>query len=199
MGYSTSILTAISQIPLTIEEWIQKEIDNGILNDVETFITSYQNEMELETPTIWLNQHEWAGYKDEALTNKYKVIVPIEFACIEYDNDLKEGEIKAMNLTGRLIASILKHFRRYKKKNEFFQMIKINFKTLYPNGTLGIENKQEIVSVAGVLLEFIILIDWMQCLSINEDTNTEDIFNLNNPDITYTEIIKNNTNNGDDT
>ena len=78
-------------------------------------------------------------------------------------------------------------------------MIKINFKTLYPNGTLGIENKQEIVSVAGVLLEFVILIDWMQCLSINEDTNTEDIFNLDNPDLTYTEIIKNNTNNGDDT
>ena len=87
MGYSTSILTAISQIPLTIEEWIQKEIDNGILDDVETFITSYQNEMELETPTIWLNQHEWSGYKDEALANKYKVIVPIEFACIEYDKE----------------------------------------------------------------------------------------------------------------
>ena len=37
------------------------------IDDVETFITSYQNEMELETPTIWMNQHEWSGYKDEAL------------------------------------------------------------------------------------------------------------------------------------
>ncbi|MGI6565615.1 hypothetical protein [Methanosphaera sp.] len=184
--YST-LSTVISQIPSTIEGWIQKEIDEGILDDVETFITSYENEMELDTPAIWITQHEWTPVEEKPLADHYRIRIPFEFACIEYDEDLKQSELLAMNLVSRVIASILKHFRRYPKEHEFFKMIKINFRELYPNGTIAVESKQEMVSIAGVLLEFIIDVDWMKCL-VTED-NDKKVIDLDKFDGKLSEVI----------
>lgn len=166
MSQYSNIETIITVIPDTIEQWIQKEIDEGILQDVETFITSYENDVELDTPSIWMIQHEWESYEEKPLAQKYTLKLPVEIACIEYDDNLKEGEYKTLNMVGRVIAGILKHYRR---KQKLFTFRKIELREIYPNGSLKINNKHAVVAVSGVILDFIVDIDWMKCYRIDSD------------------------------
>lgn len=172
-SYST-LSTIIQEVPHVIESWLQKEIidDEGLLCDVETFITTLENEMNLETPGIWITQQEWKSYDKKPLAKLQRLKVPVEIACIEYDEDLKQGELRAMNLVGRVVASLLKHYRR---KQDLFNFISMNLVELYPNGTINVQSKQEIVSVAGILIEFVVDVNWLLCL--NKDKNIVDLEN----------------------
>lgn len=168
MRYS-DLTTVIKEVPSTIESWIEKELtEDGLLGDVESFITTLENEINLETPTLWMTQHEWKSYDNKPLANLQRLKIPIEFACIDYDADLKVGELSAMNLVGRVIASILKHYRR---RQELFNFVKMDLAEIYPNGTINVTSKQEVVCVAGVLVEFVVDVDWFKCSRLDADGN----------------------------
>ena len=175
MTRTTTITTVLEEIYNTVETWINTEISNdGILGDVEDFITTLQNERPLTTPSIWMQKHNWQPVKSESI-NKHSMITvefPIEFDCIEYSNDLEEGEQRANNLVGRVIDSILKHYTRRSIKG-LFKFVGFEVKEGYPNGNLKVNGKQEVIPVAGVLVLFKVQFVWNNCLvSIIDEDNT---------------------------
>ena len=153
----TNIVNVLDLVYSTIQEWIQKEItDNGLLNDVEDFIVTAQNERPLKTPSIWMQKHNWKPIEEQSINSNYATMTvqfPVEFDCIEYANDLEEGEQRANNLVGRVIQSILRHYDRRQIKG-VFNFVGLEIDEGYPNGGISINGKQEVIPVAGVLLIF---------------------------------------------
>ena len=68
----TNIVNVLDLVYITIQEWIQKEItDNGLLNDVEDFIVTAQNERPLKTPSIWMQKHNWKPIEEQSINSNY--------------------------------------------------------------------------------------------------------------------------------
>lgn len=183
MTRSTQITTVLEEVYNTVEEWILKEIDDGLLNDVEDFITTLQNERPLKTPSIWLQKHNWKPKEYNSINRNYSTMVvqfPMEFDCIEYSNDLEEGERRANNLVGRVIDSILKHYDRRTIK-DLFKFVGFRIEEGYPNGNITANGKQEVIPVAGVLVIFEVQVLWNNCI-ISEDE-----------EVTVLDVTKDNT------
>lgn len=164
----TNLTTAAEQVSSTIESWISKEMDKGLLGDVETFISTNMNDEEIITPSIWISYFKWEPYKSAPLSDRMRFIVPVEFDCMVYEEELKKGETDAMNLLSRTVASILKHFR---KRQELFNFINVELDSIMPNGQIEIVNKREIVPVAGCVLNFIVEISWLECSALQDKKN----------------------------
>lgn len=181
-GRSTQLTTVLEELYKTVQEWINIEIEDGLLSDVQDFITTMQNERPLNTPSIWMQKHNWKPLKKEAINKNSLIIVqfPIEFDCIEFSNDLEDGEMRANNLVGRVIDSILKHYTRRTVKG-LFKFVGFEIEEGYPNGSININGKQEVIPVAGVLVIFNVQFMWNNCLIANDD-------NLVVEDVTRTEV-----------
>lgn len=162
MPYSTNITTVMETISNTVYNMIQDEIhDEGILSDVETLITSYQHD-NLEEPLVWIHELETKPYKEEALADKMMLRTPFEFICVVYDDDTELAEKKSKNLASRIVAAILKNYRR--RVADDLTFVKIELNTFYPVGELPVENKQDVVPVTGVQVDFIYRVDWLHCI-----------------------------------
>ena len=171
----TNIVNVLDLVYITIQEWIQKEItDNGLLSDVEDFIVTAQNERPLKTPSIWMQKHNWKPIEEQSINSNYATMTvqfPVEFDCIEYANDLEEGEQRANNLVGRVIQSILRHYDRRQIKG-VFNFVGLEIDEGYPNGGISINGKQEVIPVAGVLLIFKVSFIWNTCIVTDDAGNS---------------------------
>lgn len=162
MPYSTDIVTVMETLGNAVYNMINDEIcTDGILSDVETLITSYQGD-NLEEPLIWIHELETKPYKAEAISDKMLLRTPFEFICVVYDDDTEIAEKKGKNLASRVVAAILRNYRRRVADDLTFTKVELN--TFYPVGELPVDNKQDVVPVTGVQIDFVYQVDWLHCI-----------------------------------
>ncbi|MGN0176641.1 MAG: hypothetical protein ACI389_02265 [Methanobrevibacter sp.] len=142
----------------------EKESSDGLLNHVKTIISVYNNEYGVDEPAIWIVQHPTTRKGDDNLSQSLLVNSTIEFVCVEWDKDPRIAEKKARELATKVAKSIKKNYRKiqYAKFND--RIIKnVKFNTLYPVGEIDVEGKTQKTPVAGIILDFEFIIDWINC------------------------------------
>lgn len=146
----------------TISSWIQSEITNGILCDVNTFYDTEFEDGLLETPLIWVEKERIYEYEERSQDFGRQIFlnIGISITCGVDNENQKEGEQEANNLLGRILATINLHKQR---KTPLVMFHNIKFKSIDPAGTVEIVNKQETYIAARVRLQFIVSINWMKC------------------------------------
>jgi hypothetical protein len=163
-----NIIKGLERSARAVKAYLEAEIvEDGLLEDLETLLTSHKSETPADPPCIWIVEYPTVPY-DPTQTNLSHTLYlksPFEFVCVEYDNDPEIAAEKAKNLATRAGASILKNFNLLKSQpddpNRIFQTI--HFNTLNPDGEVQIEGKAERIPAASLILDFIHPIQWMHC------------------------------------
>lgn len=160
-------LAAVSQI---VKRCIREEmVPGGLLEEVETFIPSYQNDAPIEEPAIWLFEHETLPVGDEGrLSKNITLRTPFEFVCLVYNSDsLEESELKGKELAGKVAASIGKNFRRTDDKGNQLSSKPI-LDGFYPMGTVSINDSSDLAVLTSVKIIIEYNVNWViSCMNNN--------------------------------
>lgn len=147
-----------------------EQVEDGLLEDVETIISSIKSDTPVDPPTVWIHEHPTMVEEEGSinLSQTQFLMTPFEFICVEYDEDPEVAASKAKNLATRVGASILKHFNRVKTlPDDPDRMFKsVRFNTFIPDGEVSIEGKSESVPACGLILDFVYPIQWMYCTKL---------------------------------
>lgn len=138
--------------------------ENGLLEDVETIIKSYNSDDAIDTPCVWINKQETVPYETNNLSNTQRLKTTYEFVCIEYDEDLEMAQDKSENLAARVLASILRNFNKIREQetDPLRIFLKINLLRI-DIGSIPIEGKLDGIPASSVTLDFVYSIDWLKC------------------------------------
>jgi len=160
-------LAAVSQI---VKRCIRDEmVENGLLEEVNTFITSHRNDDPIEEPAIWLHEYETTVVDgDGRLSKQIKLQTPFEFVCLVYDeDDLEKSELKGKELAGKVAAAIGKNFKRVDDKGN--QIIsKPILEGFYPYDAVDINEQSDSVVVTAVRITIEYTVNWIiSCVNTN--------------------------------
>ena len=161
-----NIVDGFEAIHNIMKTCIETEIvENGLLEDVETFIPIYHNESGVDEPCIWMVQHPTVPRKQADISQTIELITPFEFDCVVYDKDLEDSDEAGQNLANRVILSILRNYLRVQSEvTQGRKLIKnIQLQTYYPVGEVNIQGKSERVPATGVILNVIHVVNWVSC------------------------------------
>lgn len=161
------LVNSLAEITSAVKKCITNEmVENGLLNDVETFIPSYRLDEPMELPAIWLFEHPTIeSDKKGSLSNLIYLKTPFEFVCIVYDEDLEQSEILGKNLAARVGHTILKNKNLITDDGRrIFNNVK--FRTLYPAGEVQIDGKTNKTPATSIVLEIEYFVDWLKCNKI---------------------------------
>ena len=170
-----SILTGFENINKIINCCITREMtENGLLEDVETFVNTYYNEGQVEEPIIWITQHPTTASRQADISQTMELTTPFEFDCGVYDVDLEDANMQSQNLANRVILSVLKNWQTAQAELLPGQrMIKnITLDRYSPMGYVTVTGKSDKVPVTGVILNVNHIVNWTLCcrqLNNNED------------------------------
>lgn len=163
-----NIIKGPAAVTQMIKDCIRKEIcTDGLLEEVETFAPAYRYEEERDEPLIWLYEHETtvADGKTGVLSKKQLLQTPYEFYCVVYaEDDIEQSEIYAKDLATRVAASIIKNAKR-KDTNDTWIFNRILFDSLYPSGTVLVDDTSERAVCVSIKLVVEYYIDWTICCS----------------------------------
>lgn len=164
---TVNIQTGLEKVQLIMKSCIEHEItENGILSDVESFFTVFNNEDHVEEPVVWMYQHETRAGRQADISNTMDLTIPFQFNCSVYEPELEDANTSTQNLATRVILAILKNWQT--RQSEIMQdqgrLIKnITLETFYPLGTIEVNNKSERLPVIGVLLNVNVIVNWKMC------------------------------------
>ena len=154
----------------------RENVENGLLEDVETIVNTYCNEEHIDEPVIWVTQHPTTTYRQADISQTTELTVPFEFDCGVYEVDLDDGFDASQNLANRVILAILKNWQTI--QSEYLpgqRLIKnITLNTYSPVGYVDVTNKSDKVMVTGVLLDVNIVVNWRNCCKVYEQNKEEE-------------------------
>ena len=172
-----SIRDGFEKINQIMKCCIEKErVENGLLDDVETFIPIYYNESGVDEPCIWMVQHPTTAKKQADITQTVELVTPFEFDCVVYETDLEESNAAGQNLANRVLLSVVKNW--ITAQNDISpgkRLIRnIEFETYYPVGEINIQGKSDKVPATGVILNVIHVVNWKVCCKeLNQNNQGE--------------------------
>ena len=162
----TNILIGMEKIQEIMKGCIENElVDNGLLDDVQTFKSIYLEEEHIEEPFIWMYQHQTQTQRQADISRTMELTTPFQFNCAVYEKELEDANASTMNLATRVILAVQKNWQSV--QNEVLpgtRLIKnITLETFYPLGTVEVNNKSERLPVVAVVLDVNHIIDWRLC------------------------------------
>ena len=149
-----------------MKECIETEMtDNGLLNDVETFIPVYLEEDRVEEPVVWMYQMETTPLRQADISSTMELQTPFQFNCAIYESDIEESNTSCQNLACRVVLAILNNWQRVQSNllpgNRMIRNITLD--RYYPLGTIEVNGKSERLPVIGVRLNVNHVINWKLC------------------------------------
>lgn len=162
---TVNIQTGLENVQLIMKTCIESEIcEDGLLEDVESFFTIYNDEDHVEEPVIWMYQHETRAGRQADISNTMDLTIPFQFNCSVYEPELEDANTATQNLATRVILAILKNWQTVQAEIMQGRLIKnITLETFYPLGTIDVNNKSERLPVIGVLLNVNVIVNWKMC------------------------------------
>lgn len=142
-----------------------ENVKDGLLEDVENITNNYYNEKSLDEPLIWVTQHPLRVERSADISKTMELVVPFEFDSGYYHTDLDTAYYESMNLTSRVILSILKNWQKKEAEHSDRRFIKrIMLDTFTPVGYVNVNAKSDRLMVSGVILNVVIIINWLMCI-----------------------------------
>ena len=159
-----NIVEGPAKVTQLIKDCIHAEmVEDGLLEEVVSFIPSYQFDDEIEEPFIGLWEQETRPVVDGTLSHKIEFQTPFEFICVVYDeDDMEQSEIKGKKLACKVAASIAKHFTR-QVDGEAIPVKKPVFEILNTVGTVDIVDKSDRAVATSIRISINYYVDWMIC------------------------------------
>ena len=174
---TVNIITGFEKINEIMNCCITCEMtDNGLLEDVETFVNTYYNEGQVEEPVVWITQHPTTVERNADISSTLLLKTPFEFDCGVYEVEIEDANTASQNLCNRVIVSILKNWQRVQStKTPGERMIRnIELDTYSPMGYVPVEGKSDKVPITGVILNVYHIINWNLCcrqIAANNNSN----------------------------
>ena len=173
---TVNIKTGFEKLDQIMNTCITMEMtENGLLEDVETFVNTYYEEGEVEEPVIWMTQHPTTASRQADISQTMEVVTPFEFDCGVYDVEIEDANRQSQNLANRVILSILKNWQTVQAKVlDNKRMIRnITLETYSPIGYVDVAGKSDKVPVTGVILNINHIVNWSMCLKQINQNNGE--------------------------
>lgn len=163
---TVNIVSGFENLFLIMKECIETEMtDNGLLNDVETFIPVYLEEDRVEEPVVWMYQMETTPLRQADISSTMELQTPFQFNCAIYESDIEESNTSCQNLACRVVLAILNNWQRVQSNllpgNRMIRNITLD--RYYPLGTIEVNGKSERLPVIGVRLNVNHIINWKLC------------------------------------
>lgn len=161
-----NILTGFEKINEIINECIYREMaQDGLLEDVETYVNTYYNEGQVDEPIIWVTQHPTTASRQADISQTMELTTPFEFDCGVYDVEIEDANMKSQNLANRVILSILRNWQTVQaEKLPGQRMIRnITLDRYSPMGYVQVTGKSDKVPVTGVILNVNHIVNWTLC------------------------------------
>ena len=161
-----NILTGFEKVNTIINGCITAEmVEDGILEDVETFVNTYFNEGQVDEPVIWITQHPTTVERNADISKTLLLKTPFEFDCGVYEVDIEDANTSSQNLCNRVILSILKNWQTVQSEElPNNRMIRnITLETYSPMGYVQVKGKSDKVPITGVILNVYHVVNWQQC------------------------------------
>ena len=161
-----NILTGFEKVITIINGCITAEmVEDGILEDVETFVNTYFNEGNVDEPVVWITQHPTTVEKGADIGQTLLLKTPFEFDCGVYEVDLEDANTSSQNLCNRVILSILKNWQTVQStETPGNRMIRnITLDRYSPMGYVQVKGKSDKVPITGVILNVYHVVNWQQC------------------------------------
>jgi hypothetical protein len=160
-----NLIKGLEEITAVIHGSVAREVSiGGLLEDVQTLILTYSNEMGVIEPAVWIIQHPTIAEQQSNLSREVVLKTTFEFVCVEYDPDPEIAEQKGQNLATRVGLSVLKNFLEVQKERNTPRTIShIEFNTFYPVGEVSITGKSEKVPATSIVLDVVHRINWNNC------------------------------------
>ena len=172
---TVNIKTGFEKLDQIMNCCITREMtENGLLEDVETFVNTYYNEGQVEEPVIWVTQHPTTASRQADISQTMELVTPFEFDCGVYDVDIEDANMQSQNLANRVILSVLKNWQTAQAEVLSGQrmILNITLETYSPMGYVDVVGKSDKVPVTGVILNVNHRVNWTLCcrqLNNNED------------------------------
>ena len=168
---TVNIVDGLENVQLVMKGCIEREMtEEGLLSDVESFFTIFNDEEHVEEPVVWMYQHEARANRQADISRTMDLSIPFQFNCSVYEPELEDANTSTQNLATRVILSILKNWQTAQSEIMEGRLIKnITLETFYPLGTIDVNNKSERLPVIGVLLNVNIVINWAMCCKTKGD------------------------------
>lgn len=163
---TVNILTGFEKINTIINGCITAEmVENGLLEDVETFINTYFNEGQVDEPVVWITQHPTTVERNADISKTLLLKTPFEFDCGVYEVEIEDANTSSQNLCNRVILSILKNWQTVQSEelpnNRMIRNITLD--RYSPMGYVQVKGKSDKVPITGVILNVYHIINWQQC------------------------------------
>lgn len=163
---TVNIVSGFENLFLIMKECVETEMtDNGLLNDVETFIPVYLEEDRVEEPVVWMYQMETTPLRQADISSTMELQTPFQFNCAIYESDIEDSNTSCQNLACRVVLAILNNWQRVQSNllpgNRMIRNITLD--RYYPLGTIEVNGKSERLPVIGVRLNVNHVINWKLC------------------------------------
>lgn len=159
-----------------IEQFIKYEIrHDGLLEDVEMFLTNSIMNEHIETPLVWMEKGTITP--SDHLGDfgvKECLDVPVSFVCCGMEEDeYSASEQGAYNLALRVVASILRNYEFVRPYDDYSLSFRdVRLERIEPSGTLEIVNKRVIIPACRVDMIFVVDVDWMVAEELDTTSGT---------------------------
>lgn len=162
---TVNLVTGFDKVYTIIKESVEAEIcEDGILEDVETFIPVYTNEEHVEEPVVWMHQLQTTPGRQADISGTMELITPFQFNCAVYESEIEDANAETQNLCNRVALAILKNWQTIQSQQESGKTIRnITFQRYYPLGTIDVNGKSERLPVTGIVLEVHHIVNWQMC------------------------------------
>ena len=163
---TVNIKTGFEKINQIINACITREIcEDGLLEDVETFVNTYYQEGSVDEPVIWITQHPTTAGRQADISQTIELVTPFEFDCGVYDVEIEDANIASQNLANRVILAVLKNWLTVQAEvTPGHRMIKnITLDRYSPLGYVDVKGKSDKVPVTGVVLNVHHIVNWSLC------------------------------------
>ena len=161
-----NILTGFEKINQIMNCCITREmVEDGLLEDVETFTNAYYDEGSFDEPVIWMTQHPTTANRQADISMTMELTTPFEFDCGVYDVEIEDANNQSQNLCNRVILSVLKNWQTAQADlMQGQRMIKnITLDRYSPIGYVPVKGKSDKVPVTGVVLNVHHIVNWQLC------------------------------------
>ena len=140
-------------------------VEDGLLEDVETFTNAYYDEGSVDEPVIWMTQHPTTANRQADISMTMELTTPFEFDCGVYDVEIEDANNQSQNLCNRVILSVLKNWQTAQADlMQGQRMIKnITLDRYSPIGYVPVKGKSDKVPVTGVVLNVHHIVNWQLC------------------------------------
>ena len=161
-----NILTGFEKINQIMNCCITREmVEDGLLEDVETFTNAYYDEGSVDEPVVWMTQHPTTANRQADISMTMELTTPFEFDCGVYDVEIEDANNQSQNLCNRVILSVLKNWQTAQADlMQGQRMIKnITLDRYSPIGYVPVKGKSDKVPVTGVVLNVHHIVNWQLC------------------------------------